>query len=297
MQTGNPASVLVAQGLVKKYARFQLGPLDLDLQPGYVYGIVGPNGAGKTTLLKLLMNLARPTAGSCRLFGMDYAGDEQAIKQRIGFVPEEPFLYQLMNAQWFGRFAAPFYPEWNATLYRQMLAQLHVDDMKPVKALSRGTKVKLELALALSHNPDLLLLDEPTSGLDPLVRREILDLLADMVQDERKTVVFSTHITEDVERIADYIIFLVNGSVALMADRETLRDNWQELLLDAADARNLPGIVRIKHSDQPTVQVVVSDAAAAMTHLRGIGKAPLHQRPLALDEILGELVQKLDAAA
>jgi ABC-2 type transport system ATP-binding protein len=195
-----------------------------------------------------------------------------------------------MKPGWFEQFISAYYPDYDAAAYKRLLADLRVDASKSVKELSRGTRVKLELALALSHNPDLLLLDEPTSGLDPLVRREILDQLAAVVQNESRTVVFSTHITEDVERIADYIVFVVNGTIALMEARETLRDNWQELLVDAADVSHLPGVVRVKNADQPIVQVVLSNSGVALEHLRKSGRTPLQQRPLALDEILGELV-------
>ncbi|HHT25982.1 MAG TPA: ABC transporter ATP-binding protein [Firmicutes bacterium] len=289
-------TVAEIKGLVKRYKGFTLGPIDLQLESGYVYGVIGQNGAGKTTLLKAMMNLVQPTQGTIRVFNMDYAGHEQDIKRQIGYVPEEPFLYQLMKPDWFGRFVAPFYPRWDAQEYDKLLADLQIDRSKTVKQMSRGTKVKLELALALAHHPSLLLLDEPTSGLDPLIRRQILDKLAGVVQDETRTVVFSTHITEDVERIADYIVFIVDGAVALFAERESLRDDWQELILNADDMTGLPGIEKVIETQNSVVRVTCSQASTALRRLRQKGKSPIHARPLSLDDILAALAGRQNSA-
>jgi ABC-2 type transport system ATP-binding protein len=289
-------NVVEIKNLVKKYKGFSLGPINLELQSGYVYGIIGQNGAGKTTLLKTMMNLVRPTMGTIRVFNMKYADNEQRIKQQIGYVPEEPFLYQLMKPDWFGQFVAPFYPQWDTQEYRRLLDELQIDRSKNVKQMSRGTKVKLELALALAHHPSLLLLDEPTSGLDPLIRRQILDKLTDVVQDETRTVVFSTHITEDVERIADYILFVVEGSIALFSERESLRDDWQELVIDAVDATGLPGVEKVVNTQGAVLQALCSQTRAALLQLQRKGKAPIHRRPLSLDEILAVLARREHAA-
>lgn len=281
-----------AQELTKDYPSFRFGPVSLQLEPGYVYGILGPNGAGKTTLLKLLMGIVKPGTGSVRVFGLDPRLHERAIKQSIGFVPEEPFVYQDMNANWFGRFAGAHYPTWSDERYGQLLQDFDINASAPSKTLSKGTRVKLQLALALAHNPRLLILDEPTSGLDPLIRREILDQIGAVVQDEERTVLFSTHITEDVERIADYIVFMIGGQVALKDTRETLRDQWYELLVDAPAMEGLPGLISAKTMGNGVVRVAVTEAARALAFMQRRGYSPLHQRPLSLDEILGELACK-----
>jgi ABC-2 type transport system ATP-binding protein len=284
--------VIDVQKLTKDYPSFRFGPVSLELEPGYVYGILGPNGAGKTTLLKMLMGLVQPATGSITVFGLDPRMHEKSIKQGIGFVPEEPFLYQNMNAQWFGRFARAHFTTWSDERYGQLLRSFKIDARAPSKTLSKGTRVKLQLALALAHNPQLLILDEPTSGLDPLIRREILDQIGAVVQDEKRTVLFSTHITEDVERIADYIVFVIDGQVALKEARETLRDQWYELMIDAPDAEGLPGLFSAKVVANGVVRVAVTEAARALAFMQQKGHKPLHQRPLDLDEILGELVSK-----
>jgi ABC-2 type transport system ATP-binding protein len=287
------ATVISIKSLKKTFKKFQLGPLDLDFQQGYVYGIIGPNGAGKTTLLKILMNLTHPSSGDVRIFGLSYANDEANIKRRIGFVPEEPYLYRLVDAQWLGRFVSAYYPNWDAAVYQRLLHELNVDMRQPVHLLSRGTKVKLELAMALAHKPDLLILDEPTSGLDPIVRREILHLLSEVVQDERRTVLFSTHITEDAERVADHIVFIVDGGIALMGEREALRTQWRELIVDANDVRQLTGVIRTEDAGQGTVRVIVGEGYNGQADMQ---RFVINERPLALDEILAELACKKSEA-
>lgn len=277
------------EGLVKEYPPFRLGPLDLEVPGGYVVGLVGPNGAGKSTFLKMLVNLVRPSRGRLECFGLEYPQGEREIKRRIGFVPEEPFLYPEMNAAWLGRFVSRYYPTWDGARYTELLRRFGVDPRQPTGKLSRGTKVKVELALALAHRPDLLILDEPTSGLDPLVRRELLEELVESVQDERCSVIFSTHITEDVERIADYVAFLVQGRLALMADRETLRQEWQEFWLDDPGG-DLPGVVRREQGAGRLHRLWVSRATSAGRVLQEKGIRPFRSRALELDEILQVLV-------
>jgi ABC-2 type transport system ATP-binding protein len=290
--TGVSEMAVSVNGLVKRYKDFSMGPISLNLTRGYVYGLVGQNGAGKTTLLKSLMNLVRPDEGQIKLFGLDYTGAEKAIKEQIGFVPEDPFVYQSMNAKWLGRFISAYFNNWNQDEYETLLKSLDVDLNKSVKNLSRGTRVKLQLALALAHRPNLLILDEPTSGLDPLVRREILDQLASVVQDETRSVIFSTHITEDVERVADYIVFMVQGRTALVSDRESLRDMWQELIVDGDDMNGLPGLVGWESAGGKAVKITTYDASKTLEWLRKRGRSLITQRPLGLDEILGFLVKE-----
>ena len=208
--------VVSVRELTKDYPSFHFGPATLDLVPGYVYGIVGPNGAGKTTLLRMLMGLVQPTTGLIKIFGLDHRSHEKTIKQQIGFVPEQPSLYREMNAQWFGQFSRVHYPTWSDELYNELLQRFGVDPTAASKTLSKGTRMKLNLALALAHSPRLLILDEPTSGLDPLVRKEVLNQISAVVQDEDRTVILSTHITEDIERIADGRV-LSSGVIATPA--------------------------------------------------------------------------------
>lgn len=302
---GSPAPVEL-RGVIKRYRAFQLGPVDLEVPPGSVTALIGPNGAGKTTLLRIIMGLAAPDHGMVRVFGRTPGPDDAATKASIGFVPEEPFLYEDLTPEWHGRFAAAHFPTWDSDRYRKLLERLAVPPDRKVKELSKGNRVKAELALALAHDPRLLVLDEPTSGLDPLVRREVLDEVANLAADEHSAVIFSTHITEDVERIADRVVFLVNGKVRLAAERELLRERWQELWVDArlvptapgsnsmvGAALQLPDVLQMEPAGAGTVRVVTSDARAVLGRLGLAAVAPVIQRrPLRLEEVLGLLTRQ-----
>ena len=286
------------RGVVKRYRAFQLGPVDLVVPPGSVTALVGPNGAGKTTLIRIVMGLAAPSAGSVRIFGRALDPDDVATKAAIGFVPEEPFLYPEMTAEWHGRYASVHFPTWDEALYRELLERFDVPPRRRVKELSRGTRVKAELALALAHRPRLLVLDEPTSGIDPLVRGEVLQELARTAADGEAGVLFSTHITEDVDRIADRVVFLVGGVVRLVEERERLRERWQELWLDVrgqdpdawSAAFDPETILDVEPAGAGHVRLVTRDAVAVRERLQGRAPGSLvRQRPLRLDEILGWL--------
>lgn len=287
-----PSAPVRLEGVVKEYRDFTLGPVDLELEPGCITALIGPNGAGKTTLLRLIMGMARPSRGQVTVFGLPYANNHRRIVSRIGFVPEEPFLYDEVDVTWLGRFVSRLYPDWDEGEFQHLLARFDVPLHKQVKELSKGSRVKAELALALAHHPDLLILDEPTSGLDPLVRREVLDeLQAVIAHTEQAAVLFSTHITEDVERIADQVAFLVNGQLALLAAQDALRDKWMELWVDEAarpprEVAALPEVFSAEPAGAGTIRVITRDAAAT---LKVCHAGAIRKRPLGLDEILGLL--------
>jgi len=213
-------------GLRKEYPGFVLQDVSFSLPQGYVMGLVGPNGAGKTTIIKLVMNLIRPDGGSIEVFGLDHRRYEEEVKGRIGWVYDVPPFYDDVSLQDTKKAVALFYPLWDEPLFRELTVQFQLPLRKKVKALSNGMRTKFALALALSHDADLLVLDEPTTGLDPVFRRELLFGLSDLLQDERKSILFSTHITTDLERIADYVTFIRDGRVTLSTSKEELRDCW-----------------------------------------------------------------------
>lgn len=215
-------NVLVLNGVCKSYPGFDLRDVSFELPRGYVMGLVGPNGAGKTTTIRMIMNLARPDAGKITLMGTQVGKNEIELKRRIGYVPENHEFYSDMTVDWTARFVSRLYPSWSDTRFRELLKKYNVDSAKKVGALSKGTRAKLAMALALAPNPELLILDEPTSGLDPIVRRELLSDLLEFVSDGERSVLFSTHITSDLERIADYITIIVDGAVAVSDELETV---------------------------------------------------------------------------
>jgi ABC-2 type transport system ATP-binding protein len=217
---------LEVRGLTKNYNGFRLTDVSFSLPSGYVMGLIGPNGAGKTTVIKLILNLLRRDGGEIRVFGLDNLAREVGVKSRIGFVHDTPYFYERLRLTTIKGTVAPFYRDWDEPLFRRLLREFDLPPRRTLARLSRGMKMKFALALALSHKADLILLDEPTSGLDPVFRRELLARLRDLMQDEKKSVLFSTHITSDLERIADYITFLHRGRVVFSASRDEVLDRW-----------------------------------------------------------------------
>jgi len=230
------APLLDCRALTKTYPAFTLHPLDFQVQPGTITGLVGENGAGKSTLIKLVLGLLAPDGGEIRLFGADARSHGTSLRARIGFVQESPGLWPMLRVPELGRAVGRFYPTWNTARFNELCAHFELPLKTPFQKLSQGTRMKAALALALSHDAELLLLDEPTSGLDPLARRELLDLLLEVIQDERRAVLFSTHITSDLERVADHVAFLKQGRLVLSGAKDDLLDGWalvkggQELL-------------------------------------------------------------------
>jgi ABC-2 type transport system ATP-binding protein len=219
-------NVLEVRGLRKEYDEFTLKDVSFDIPRGYIMGLIGPNGAGKTTIIKLIMNLIRRKAGKIKVFGLDNLGDEVAVKSRIGFVYDVPCYYDDVKLKNIKAAFAPFYEQWNETLFQSLAAEFELPLKKKFKKLSHGMKMKFALALALSHDADLIVMDEPTAGLDPVFRRELLERLSGMMQDERKSVLFSTHITSDLERIADYITFIQDGEIIFSSSKDEVMENW-----------------------------------------------------------------------
>lgn len=210
----------------KTYKGFALTDVSFQLPRGYIMGLIGPNGAGKTTLIKLILNLIHRDAGSIRVFGLDNLAHEAEIKSRIGFVPDEPYYYGDVTLLNLKAATAPFYPLWNETRFRDLSSRFDLPLKKKFKQLSHGMKTKFALALALSHGAELVLLDEPTSGLDPVVRRELLDILAGLLQDERVSILFSSHITADLEKTADFVTFLRDGRVVFSSPKDDVMTGW-----------------------------------------------------------------------
>lgn len=218
--------LLECRRLTKAYPAFTLHPLDFRVQPGTITGLVGENGAGKSTLIKLVLGLLRPDGGEIRLLGSDISRGGAELRARIGFVQESPGLWPMLRVPALGRAVGRFYPTWNGARFQELCSQFELPLKTPFQKLSQGTRMKTALALALSHDAELLLLDEPTSGLDPLARRELLDLLLEVIQDEGRAVLFSTHITSDLDRVADHVAFLKQGRLVLSGPKDELLESW-----------------------------------------------------------------------
>ena len=216
-------NMLEVQGLYKRYGTFTLEDIAFDLPRGYIMGFIGPNGAGKTTTIKLILDIIRRDAGHIKL--LDGEGPA-AQNESIGVVMDTPLYVDEWTMDDVETAISPFYRQWNKQTFAELLKKFELDRKKKVKELSRGMKVKLQIAAALSHNATLLILDEPTSGLDPVAREEICDLLREFISDENKSVLFSTHITSDLEKVADYITFILGGKIVYTGPKDALLEKY-----------------------------------------------------------------------
>ncbi len=218
--------MLDIKGLNKDFKKFKLDNVSFKLEPGYIMGFIGPNGAGKSTTIKLIMNLIKKDSGEIKIFGKDHIQFEKEIKNRIGFVYDESYFYEDLSIRQMKNIVAPFYKEWDEKLFNKYMKDFDLDPTQKIKKLSKGMKMKFSLGIALSHNADLIIMDEPTSGLDPVFRREILDVLYSIIQDENKSIFFSTHITTDLEKIADYITFINKGKIVFSKSKDEVLESY-----------------------------------------------------------------------
>jgi ABC-2 type transport system ATP-binding protein len=219
-------NILEVKNLTKMYKGFTLDNVSFSLPYGYILGLIGPNGAGKTTIIKCIMNLLQKSAGQIHIFGLDYQLHEVAIKQRIGFVYDQTGFYDHLTLKQMKNVIAPFYQNWNDSAFDHYIKDFELPLQKKIRQLSKGMQLKYALAIALSHQAELIIMDEPTSGLDPIFRRELLEILRDLIQDEHKSILFSTHITSDLERVADYITFIKDGKLVFNETKDHLLENW-----------------------------------------------------------------------
>lgn len=215
------------KNLVKRYDdNFQLGELNLDIPSGEIIGLIGENGAGKTTLIKSILDILRINKGEIKIFGKDIKNNETLIKEDIGVVLDNTFFPEVLNAKDIDSVMKSIYKSWDSKLYYDYLKEFNIPVTSIIKKLSKGMRKKLEIATALAHHPKLLILDEPTSGLDPVVRNEVLDIFLKFIADDEHTILFSTHITSDLEHIADEIVFIDKGKVLINKTRDEILDNY-----------------------------------------------------------------------
>lgn len=221
-----PSPLLEIRDLRKRWPAFTLQDIDLDLPGGMMLGLLGANGAGKSTLLKLLMGLSRPDAGGVRFKGRDLRAEGPALRQRIAYVPDEPRLVPELRLRDAKTAYARFYSDWNEARWRSLMADFGLDPQARGGELSLGMRTKFALSLALAREAELLVLDEPTTGLDPVFRRELMQRLTDHLQDDSRSILFSTHITSDLEQRVDLVALLQGGRLVLCEDQDTLRESW-----------------------------------------------------------------------
>lgn len=221
--------LLSVQHLTKFYPGFTLRDVSFHLQPGRIMGLIGKNGAGKSTTLKAMLNMVHRDSGTVQLLGKDFFSHEQQCKQEIGVVFGGIDFYPLKKLSTITAVTRRFYPNWDQAKYESYCKLFSLDEKKQLRVLSNGMKVKYLLALALSHHAQLLILDEPTSGLDPVSRDELLQIFTRIVSDHRRSILFSTHITSDLERCADDITYLHNGEVLASAEKMAFLRSFDHL--------------------------------------------------------------------
>lgn len=219
-------NVIEVKGLRKKYKDFELKDINLSLQKGMIMGFIGENGAGKTTTIKAILNLINPTSGEIKIFGLDNKKEEEKIKEDIGVVLDDSFLSEYLNAEDINKIMKNIYKNWDEKLFFEYIEKFKLPRKQISKEFSSGMKMKLKIATAISHKPKLLILDEPTSGLDPVARNEILDIFQEFIENGENSILVSSHITSDLEHIADYITFINEGKIILSKERDELLEKY-----------------------------------------------------------------------
>ena len=247
------------RGVSKRYRFFALDDVSFRLEHGQILGLVGPNGAGKTTTMRILMALVRQDAGEVDVLGCSMPAEQVRAKWDIGFVSDEMRLFASATLGWHMTFVRSIYPGWDERYAQHLLTRFSLRPEQRIKGLSDGEHVKALLLLALARRPRLLVLDEPTSGLDPVARHELIAELMDVLQDEERSILFSSHNTLDVEQIADQITFIDRGRIVDSNDKEGFVDRWRRLSLEVpgqVELPAIPGVVDVSRSGQLAVVTV-----------------------------------------
>lgn len=245
------------KGLVKRYSGFEL-KLDLNLPQGCILGLVGKNGAGKSTAIRSILGMIRPDEGEISVLGQGSPKKNTALREKIGYVPDEPAFPACMTASQIGSMLADIYKSWDKAEYNRLLQLLDIHaDKTEFKDYSRGMKMKLSIAAAMSHHAELLILDEPTSGLDPVVRDEVVELFSEFTREETHSVLISSHIVSDLERLCDYIAFLDAGKLLLCKDTDSLREEYGLIQCSAQQFAELDRSTVIGHRHTPYSETVI----------------------------------------
>jgi ABC-2 type transport system ATP-binding protein len=283
-------AVISIQDVRKSYGAFTLGPVQMNAERGFVVGVVGQNGSGKTTLFRMLMNLVQPEGGKIEINGESYPEHEVSIKQRIGYMPESHMGREDLSVGTLGEFVSYWYPTWNQECWERLLKQWEIPASMPYKALSSGQQRRVSFALARSADPEILLLDEPTAGVDPFTRREMIDEIAQYMQDGDRTVVMATHIMDEVRRLCDYILLLHQGRFIGLYEKDALMEQWRSLWISAEPPASIPGVVQIQPGT-PT-RLVTNNPIETEQELAWEGIEIIRSAPLDLEEVLSLLMRE-----
>lgn len=257
-------NILQVDNLTKQYPGFKLDNISFSIPKGTIMGLIGENGAGKSTTINSILDLVKKDEGTITFWGQELSSNPQKLKEDIGVVFDGINFYETLTPKQIGKILKSAYKQWDSKIYENYLDQFSLTADKEIKTLSKGTKTKLCIAAALSHHPKLLILDEATSGLDPIVRDDILDVFLDFVQDEEHSILMSSHITSDLEKIADYITFIHKGKLLFCKSKDELRYNYGIIRCGSAafDSIDKTDILAYRKDDyQWNVLVADKDAA------------------------------------
>ncbi len=243
--------MLKVENIRKSFHSFSLKGIDLHIPKGYICGLIGENGAGKSTLIKTIIGLYKPNEGTVNVDGMEFMENEVMIKDMLGIVLDENIYDDRLTPVKVGKLFGPLYTHFNMKMYIDWLNKFNVPVDKKLKKMSKGMKIKFQLAFALSHEAKLFLFDEPTAGLDSDFRKEFLDICMDLIADGEKSILFSTHITEDLDRVADYIAFIQNGEMLFTMTKEDLCSRFVYVQAENYKLRLLPSKA-VVHKDEGT---------------------------------------------
>lgn len=265
-------NILEIHNLSKDYGDFVLDRVSFSLPRGVIMGLIGENGAGKSTTINCILNETQKSSGEVLIFGKDHISDEIEIKSKLGVVFDENHFPDIFTPMEIGKYMSGIYSGWEWGAYRQFLEKFELPKDKRIKDFSKGMKVKLAFAVALSHKAELLILDEATSGLDPIIRDDVLDMLIDFVQDENHSVLVSSHITSDLEKVADYITFLHKGKVIFCHEKDDLVDNYGIVSCGAAifDTFDKKEIIAYRKEDYQYKVLVKNRDKAAKNYSKAI---------------------------
>lgn len=227
------------KGLRKKYSRFSLSGIDLELPCGCIMGLIGENGAGKSTTIKLILDIIQKDSGIIKLFGEEVCSDSAKLRDEVGVVLDEPCFPETLTASHINKIMKNTYTSWNEETFFSLLERFDVDENKKFKTLSKGMKMKVSIAVALSHNAKLLILDEPTSGLDPVIRDEIVEIFYEFTRNPSNSILISSHIVSDLEKLCDYIAFIHKGKLLLCEEKDRLLEKYYIIRCSSDDIANI----------------------------------------------------------
>lgn len=218
--------LLEVNNVVKQIDNFELGTINFKLEPGYIMGLIGPNGSGKTTLLQTILGLYQKQEGNITICGYDLVKEEKKAKDQVGFVLDDSIFLEDLNGMDNAKLYGRYYSKWNQEVFIKYCKQFEVDTKKSLKKLSKGNKTKFQLAFALSHGANFFAFDEPAAGLDPVFRKELMEIMSDIIFQGDKSILFSTHLTDELDKIADYITFIYNGKQIFSLSKEEMTERY-----------------------------------------------------------------------